>query len=57
MEASSDSATSTGAALKNPSIAGVAMKSPPNRYTQTEAVRALTNVASLPTTELVLSGG
>lgn len=36
---------STGFAPKNPSIAGVAVKFPPNRYTQSEAIRALTDIA------------
>ncbi len=42
---SRDFAGSTDVALKNPSIAGVAVKFPPNRYTQSEAIRALTDIA------------
>jgi alkylresorcinol/alkylpyrone synthase len=42
---SRDFAGSTGTALKDPSIAGVAVKFPPNRYTQSEAIRALTDIA------------
>ncbi|OBH61346.1 stilbene synthase [Mycobacterium mantenii] len=38
-------AGSTGIAVKNPSIAGVAVKFPPNRYTHSEAIRALTDGA------------
>lgn len=43
--ASRDVAGSTGIALKSPSIAGVAVQFPPNRYTQSEAIRALTDIA------------
>ncbi|OMB95053.1 type III polyketide synthase [Mycobacterium colombiense] len=42
---SRDFAGSTGIALKDPTIAGVAVKFPPNRYTQSEAIRALTDIA------------
>jgi len=56
MQASGEFAGSTGVALRNPSIAGLAMKFPPNPYTQTEVIRALTVVADPPTTELVLPG-
>ena len=38
-----------GVALKSPSIASIALKSPPNPYTQSEAIRALTEVADPPT--------
>jgi len=56
MEASSDIAASTGVALKDRSISGVAMKFPLNRYTQTEAIPALSVVTDPPTTELMLPG-
>jgi alkylresorcinol/alkylpyrone synthase len=46
---SRDSAGSTGVALESPSIAGVAGQFPPNPYTQSEAIRALTDIANLPT--------
>lgn len=55
MKANGDFGGSMGIALKSPSVAGRAMKFPSNRYTQTEAIRALT-VADPPTTELVLRG-
>ncbi len=35
-------AGTTGVALDTSSVAGVAKKSPPNPYTQSEAIRALT---------------
>ncbi|WP_406814481.1 type III polyketide synthase [Mycobacterium sp. M23085] len=38
-------AVSTNIAVRNPSIASVAVKFPPHRYTQTAAIRALTDVA------------
>ncbi|OBB98123.1 hypothetical protein A5782_01930 [Mycobacterium sp. 852002-40037_SCH5390672] len=43
-----DFAGSTGVAVKDPSIAGVAVKFPPNRYTQSDAIRALTTFADPP---------
>ncbi|OBB82455.1 stilbene synthase [Mycobacterium colombiense] len=42
---SPDFAGSTGIALKDPTIAGVAVKFPPTRYTQSEAIQALTDLA------------
>jgi hypothetical protein len=56
MEACGGFAASTGAALRDRSTAGVAVKSSPNPYTQTEAIRAPTDVADPPTTVLVLPG-
>ncbi len=56
MEASNDFAGPTDVALRKPSIAGVAMKFPPNPYTQTEVIRALTVAADPPTMELALPG-
>lgn len=38
-------AGSSGIAQRNPSIAAVAVKFPPNRYTQSEAICALTDIA------------
>jgi hypothetical protein len=46
---SRDSAGSTGVALKLPSVPGVALKFPPTPYTQSEAVRAPTDVTGPPT--------
>ncbi|MEE3753577.1 type III polyketide synthase [Mycobacterium intracellulare] len=44
-------------AVKYPSIAGVAVKFPPNRYTQHEAIRALTDIAGPDFRRFGLSSG
>jgi alkylresorcinol/alkylpyrone synthase len=48
---------STDLTTANPSVAGVAVKFPPNRYTQNEAISALTNIAGPEFRRFALSSG
>ena len=48
---------STKVATANPSVAGVAVKFPPNRYTQNEAIRALTDIAGPDFRRFAMSSG
>ncbi|HUH71921.1 MAG TPA: type III polyketide synthase, partial [Mycobacterium sp.] len=49
--------TPTGVTTANPSVAAVAVKFPPNRYTQDEAVGALTDFAGPEFRRFALSSG